>query len=134
MSGLRCCTGFSLVAVSRGYFPVAVPGLLTAVPSLVVGHGLRLRLLRLQDSVVVVPRFWSTGSIVVVHGLSCSVARRIFLDQGSNPCLPHWQIDSLPRSPQESSCFVPLIVLLLASFLLAYILNIKMKSVFIFKI
>ena len=82
MSGLRCCTGFSLVAVSRGYFPVAVPGLLTAVPSLVVGHGLRLRLLRLQDSVVVVPRFWSTGSIVVVHGLSCSVACRIFLDQG----------------------------------------------------
>jgi len=108
--GLCCCTGFSPVAVSRGYFPVAVHGLLTAVASL-VEHGLRPRLLRLQGSVVVVPRLWSTASIVVVHG------SRIFLDQGSNPCLPHWQIDSLPLSPQESSCFITLIVLLLASFL-----------------
>jgi len=26
----------------------------------------------------------------------------IFLDQGSNPCLPHWQVDSLPLSHQGS--------------------------------
>ena len=105
-----------------------------AIASLAVEHGLRLQLLRLQGSVVVVLRLWNTASIAAVHGLSCSVACRIFLDQGSNPCLPHWQIDSLPLSHQESSCFIALIVLLLASFLLAYILNIKIKSIFIFKI
>ena len=29
-------------------------------------------------------------------------ARGIFPDQGSNPCLLHWQVDSLPLSQQES--------------------------------
>ena len=33
-------------------------------------------------------------SIVVAHGLSCSAAYGIFPDQGSNPCLLHWQADS----------------------------------------
>ena len=31
-----------------------------------------------------------TGSVVVVHGLSCSVACGIFLDQGSKPVSPGW--------------------------------------------
>ena len=44
----------------------------------------------------------STGSIVVVHGLSCSVACGVFSDQGSNPCLLHWQVDSLPLDRQKS--------------------------------
>ena len=39
-------------------------------------------------------RLQSTGSVVVVHGLS-----GIFLDQGLNPCLLHWQADSLPLEP-----------------------------------
>ena len=30
----------------------------------------------------------------MAHGLSCSAACGIFLDQGSNPCLLHWQADS----------------------------------------
>ena len=34
------------------------------------------------------------GSVAVVHGLSCSVAYGVFLDQGSNPCPLHWQVDS----------------------------------------
>ena len=34
--------------------------------------------------------------------LSCSSACGIFLDQGSNPCLLHWQVDSLPLSHQGS--------------------------------
>ena len=38
--GLHCCTGFSLVAASRGYSLVAVRGLLIAAASLVVEHGL----------------------------------------------------------------------------------------------
>ena len=44
----------------------------------------------------------STGSIVVAHKLSCSEACGIFLDQGLNPCLLHWQVDSLPLSHQGS--------------------------------
>ena len=36
---------------------------------------------------------WCVGSVVVVHGLSCSVAYGVFPDQGSNPCPLHWQAD-----------------------------------------
>ena len=32
----------------------------------------------------------------------CSMACGIFPDQGLNPCLLHWQVDSLPLSLQES--------------------------------
>ena len=38
----------------------------------------------------------------MAHGLSCSEAFGIFLDQGSNPCLLGWQADSLPLSHQGS--------------------------------
>ena len=38
----------------------------------------------------------------MVHGLSCSTACRIFLDQGLNLCLLHWQGGSLPLSHQGS--------------------------------
>ena len=55
-----------------------------------------------MGSVVVIPRLWSTGSIVVAHRLTCSAACGIFLDQGSNLCLLHLQADSLPLSHQES--------------------------------
>ena len=44
----------------------------------------------------------STGSVVVVHDLSCSVACGIFPDQVSNPCLLHWQVDFLPLSHHGS--------------------------------
>ena len=42
------------------------------------------------------------GSVVVAHGLSCSSARAIFPDQGLNPRLLHWQMNSLPLSHQGS--------------------------------
>ena len=45
---------------------------------------------------------YSAGSVVVVHGLSCSAACRIFPDQGSNPCPLHWQADSWPLCHQGS--------------------------------
>ena len=64
--------GLSLIAVSRAYSFVAVPGLLTVVASL-VDH----RLQGLQ------------ASVVATHGLSCHVACGIFLDQGLNLCLLH---------------------------------------------
>ena len=38
----------------------------------------------------------------VVHRLSCSVACGIFLDQGSHPCLLHWQARSYPLPYQGS--------------------------------
>ena len=40
MLGLRCCTGFSLIAASGGYSLVAVCGLLVVVASLVAEHRL----------------------------------------------------------------------------------------------
>ena len=36
--------------------------------------------------------------VAVVHGLGCSVACGIFLDQGSNPCPLHWEAESHPLS------------------------------------
>ena len=60
-----------------GYSLVIVHGFLIAVAFLVAAHGLRC-----------------SGSVVVVHGLSCSIVCGIFLEQGSNPCLSHWQADS----------------------------------------
>ena len=53
-------------------------------------------------SVVTASGLWSTGSIVVVHGLGGLTACGIFLHQGSNSCLLHWQVDSLLRSHQGS--------------------------------
>ena len=38
MLGLCCCTCFSRVVASGGYSPVAMPGFLIAVASLVAGH------------------------------------------------------------------------------------------------
>ena len=39
----------------------------------------------------------------LAHALSYSVACGIFPDHGSNPCLLHWQVDSLPLGHQASS-------------------------------
>ena len=94
------CAGSSLledlsqVAASRGFSLVVMRGLLYVVASLAAEH-------RLQSggaSVVVASELQSTGSIVVLCGLRCSMARESFPDQGSNPCLLHWQADSLPLS------------------------------------
>ena len=40
------------------------------------------------------------ASAVVAHGLSCSAARGILLEQRSNPCPLHWQADSHPLRHQ----------------------------------
>ena len=68
-----------------------------SVTSLVAGHWLqacRLQQLWHTGLVVVARGLQSAGSVVVAHGLSCSVACGIFPDQGSNPCPLHWQADS----------------------------------------
>ena len=54
-----------------------------------------------MGSVVVAPWLYSESSVVLEHGLSCSIACGIFLDQGSNL---HWLADSLPLSHQGSPC------------------------------
>ena len=55
-----------------GFSPVVAHGLPTAAASLVQ----------------------YVGSAVAAYGLSCPKACGIFLDQRSNPCLLHWQVDS----------------------------------------
>ena len=50
--------------------------------------------------IVAAPGVQSVHSIVVTLELGCSVECRIFLNQGSSPCLLHWQVDSLPLSHQ----------------------------------
>ena len=42
------------------------------------------------------------GSVVVVDGFSELASHEIFLNQGSNWCLLHWQVDSLPLDHQGS--------------------------------
>ena len=41
------------------------------------------------------------ASVVVVHGLSCPEAYGIFLEEGWNRYLLHWQAGSLPLSHQK---------------------------------
>ena len=57
--------------------------------------------LRLPGSTAQAQELW-------LMDFSCSNATkwsRIFLDQGLNLCLLHWQVDSLPLSHQESLIF-----------------------------
>ena len=77
--GLSCC-GCSFILVEAGYSLVVVLRLIIVVTSLVVEYGLQY--------------LWLVGSRA--HRLSCSAAHGIFLDQGSNPRLLHWQSDSYP--------------------------------------
>ena len=65
--------------------------LLIAVRSLAAELGL-------QEMQLAGSMWW--GSIVVMRGVSCSKARGIFPDQGSNPRPLHWQVESLPLSHQ----------------------------------
>ena len=92
----RCARAFSSCG-EQGLLFAAVRRLLTAVASLVAEHGLQARGLQQlwhTGSVVVARGLQSTGSVVVVHRLSCSMACGIFPDQGLNPCPLHWQADS----------------------------------------
>ena len=84
--------GLSLAVASRGYFLVAVGRLLIAGFSCfgVWAPGLA--------------GFSICGyqALELWHRLSCSMACRIFLDQGSSSHLLRWQADSSPLSHQRS--------------------------------
>ena len=72
--------------------------------SSVVQHGLQKSWC--VGSGVAVSGLQSTSSTVVAYKLGYSVARGIFLVQGSNLCSLHWQADSLPLSHQGNQQFV----------------------------
>ena len=106
MSALHCGAGFSLVAASRGSSLVVVWRLLIVVASLLWStvSGTQASAVAAQvGSVAVAPGLSGAGSVAVAQGLSCSPARGIFLDQGSNPCLLHWQVDFSTLSHLGSS-------------------------------
>ena len=58
----------------------------------------------------------------MVHRFSCSVACGIFLDQGLNLCLLHWQEDSLPLSRQRSPVLFLLTYLTICSLFICLVL------------
>ena len=77
--------GLSLVMASGGHSSSRCAGLSLPRPLLLRSTGSR-----------------RAGSAIVAHGPSCSVARGILPDQGSNPCPLHWQADSQPLRHQGS--------------------------------
>ena len=99
--GLCCCMDFSPAGASRGYSVVVV---VVLVHWLCHGFSYGTPILKHKDF-----SSWDFQALedseVVVHRLSCSVARGSFLDLGSNWCVLHWQTDSLPLSHQGSAPF-----------------------------
>ena len=91
-------TGFYPVAGSRGYPALHVQA--SYFSDFSRRH--RLNGAELLGSTVSDPRLQSTGSTAVPSALSCSVARGVFLNQGSNLSLLRWEADSLPLSHQGS--------------------------------
>ena len=83
--GLRFCARAFSSCGKRGHSSSRCTGLLLSRPLLLRSTG---------------PR--RAGSVIVAYGLSCSAARGIFPDQGSNPCPLHWQEDSQPLRHQGS--------------------------------
>ena len=81
--GLCCCGGPSPVVARGGHAPAAVHELLLAVAPLVVST-------RASVAAVRFPGSRHIGSVVVVHGLSCSMASGNSPDQGLNPHPLHW--------------------------------------------
>ena len=77
--GLCCCMGFCLLAANGG----------CAVVVTQVSHCSGISCWGSQEA----------GSVLVAGRLSCSSVCGIFLDQGSNPCLLHWQVDFFTEPP-----------------------------------
>ena len=93
--GLHCCMQAFSTCVSGGYFSLQYAGF-SLQWRLIVGHRLCTRV-----SVVAASELWSTGSVVLAHGLSCSVACGIFPDHGSNPALQGTCVTTrLSKKPQ----------------------------------
>ena len=104
-----CCISvalhrLSLVVMSRGYSSLRCMGfslkwllLLQSIGFRM--HGLTHGLSSCSSQVL------ESGSVIVMHGLSCFAACGIFLDHGSNPCHLHLQVDSYSLYHQRSPSF-----------------------------
>ena len=116
--------GLSLVATSGGHSSSRCAGLSLSRPLPLPSTGSR-----------------RAGSVVVAHGLSCSVACGIFPDQGSNPCLLHWQADSQPLRHHKPVIFIlplafylevkPICLFMLSFFSPMWVPNIAHDRIFI---
>ena len=96
--GLCCSTQVFSSGGALGLLLVVARRLLTVVTSLAAGAGLRAprpQWLQRLGPAAVVPGLWSAGSVVVAHGLICSVAYGICPDQESNQSNNplHWQAE-----------------------------------------
>ena len=102
MLRLRCFSSFSLVAASGGHSLVA--GLLIAGVLLLWSTALGQAGIRScgRWAQAAAPGLLSTGSGVLMHGLSGSMARGVLPDQGLSPCLLHWQVNYSPLSRSGS--------------------------------
>ena len=97
--------GLSLVVVSRGYSLVVMHRLLITVASHAADdktQGTRAEVAAACGLSSSGSQALQQGSRVAEHGLSCSLACGIILDQRLNLCLLHWQADSLPPNQQGS--------------------------------
>ena len=97
---LHCCVGFSLAVESRGCSLVAVNRLIV-VASLVAEH----RLCGEQASIAVILGLSSTGKVVLVHGLSCSVACGTFQTR-VKPMSPALADGFFTTEPTEKPCIL----------------------------
>lgn len=96
-AGLRCCMQASSTCVSGATFCCSIAGC-SLQWLLVVGHRLCAR-----ASAVAASEFLGASSVVLTHGLDCSMACGIFPDQGLNPALPGTFLTTRPsRSPRWS--------------------------------
>ena len=93
--GLPCCWWAFSGCSEQGLRLAAVHGLLIVVASLVTEPGSR----RVGSSSCS-SQAPEHSTLAVALGLSCSATCGIFPVQGSNLCLPRWQVDSLPLSHQ----------------------------------
>ena len=99
--GLYGCSGFSLVAESKGCYLVVVHGPLLQWrlwPWSVGSRVPRLWQLRHGYPAVAAPRLQCQGSRVGVHGLSCPATCGIFLGQGIKAVSAALEVDSLPSN------------------------------------
>ena len=89
--GPHCCTGFLQVWEEGATLQLPCRGFsLWCLLSLwsTDSRVCRLQWLQHMDSVGAAPGLWSTGSVLVVLGLSCSTACRIFLNPRIKPVSP----------------------------------------------
>ena len=66
----------------------------------------RLQQLQHMSLVVVAPRLWTAGSVVMALGLRSSTACGIFLGQEMNPSPLHWQVGYYPLDHQASQIYL----------------------------